>query len=119
MNKKNILFLIFTCIPFLVFVGFSTWIIMYEVEIIPEYYENSLTDYFGVSQETTYNGTEQVPLQISGETINSSLISYEYKLETEEIYKDGKPIWAGTYDIKITVQDQGSCIVKYIIKKLF
>ena len=117
MNKKNILFLIFSCLPFLVFVGFSTWIIMYEVEIIPEYYANPLTDYFGVTQETTYNGTEQVPLQISGETIYSSLISYEYKLETEETYKEGKPIWAGTYDIKITVQGQGTCTVKYNIKK--
>ena len=117
MKMKKIIFTIFACIPFLIFVGFSTWIIMYEVAITPDYIPNELSQYFGVSQQTEYNSLEQAPRQIAGDAINESLISYKYKLATDTEYIDGKPIWAGTYDVIVTVQDIGSCSVKYTINK--
>ncbi|MBR2891201.1 MAG: hypothetical protein IKC22_02335 [Bacilli bacterium] len=114
---KKILFTILACIPLLVFIGYSTWIIMYEVSITPSYFENEFSNYFGVSQSTTYNGTEQAPVQISGEAIDTSLISYQYKKETESEYTDGKPVFAGVYDVIVTIKDQGQCNVKYTINK--
>lgn len=63
MKKKSILSLLFVIFPILVVVGMSTWIIIYEVTFSPTYVASSISEFFGVSQETIYNGEEQVPVQ--------------------------------------------------------
>ncbi len=116
-NKKSkILTIILLCIPLLFAVGFSSWIIIYETVFAPTYYENPISEAFGFSQETTYNGQGQVPVPLNGYVINDT-ITYKYKLENEKDYKDGKPIDAGTYDVKIEVsgEDGGKCQVKFTI----
>lgn len=117
-NKKSkILTIILLCIPLLFAVGFSSWIIIYETVFAPSYYENPISEAFGFSQETTYNGQEQVPQPLEGYTIDESLISYQYKPESQSTYIDGKPIDAGTYDVKIDVSGEngGKCQIKFTI----
>lgn len=118
MKKKSILSLLFVIFPILVVVGMSTWIIIYEVTFSPTYVASSISEFFGVSQETIYNGEEQVPVQKMGDPIPVENILYKYKLESEEEdqYISGKPIDAGIYDVIIEVQDVGECKVKFTIK---
>lgn len=118
MKKKSILSLLFVIFPILIVVGMSTWIIIYEITFSPTYVASSISEFFGVSQETIYNGEEQVPVQKMGDPIPVENILYKYKLESEEEdqYISGKPIDAGIYDVIIEVQDVGECKVKFTIK---
>ena len=75
------------CIPLLFAVGFSSWIIIYETVFAPTYYENPISEAFGFSQETTYNGQGQVPVPLNGYVINDT-ITYKYKLEIDLKKKD-------------------------------
>lgn len=116
-NKKSkILTIILFCIPLFIAIGFSSWIIIYETVFAPSYYENPISEAFGFTQETTYNGQEQAPIPLDGYVINGT-ITYEYKLENEQDYTSGKPIDAGTYDVKIDVSGEngGKCQVKFTI----
>ena len=116
MKKSRILTFLLICIPLLVAIGFSSWIIIYEVVFSPTYQENVLSEIYGFSQTTVYNGEEQVPEPLNGETIDGT-ISYQYKLEKNSSYTNGKPINAGVYDVIITVEgnDAGQCQVKFTI----
>ncbi|MEI3526507.1 MAG: hypothetical protein V8R15_00105 [Bacilli bacterium] len=46
--------------------------IAYEVTFSPTYVASSISEFFGVSQETIYNGEEQVPVQKMGDRIDKS-----------------------------------------------
>lgn len=121
MKKSRILTFLLICLPLLVAIGFSSWIIIYEVVFSPTYQENPLSEIYGFSQSTTYNGEEQVPEPLNGETIDGT-ISYQYKLEGEsedKLVEGNGPIDAGVYDVIITVtgNDAGVCQVKFTINK--
>lgn len=115
--KKKILTLLLIIFPLLVTIGFSTWIIIYEFVFSPTYQENHLSEAYGFSQKTVYNGNPQVPILREGYTINGD-ISYKYKLSNQDSYTDGKPVNAGIYDVVITVtgEDAGQCQVQYTIE---
>lgn len=119
MKKKSLLSIFFIVFPLLIAIGFSTWIIIYEVIITPSRVPSSpISDYFGLKQETIYNGEEQAPTQQSGNSIDTSLITYQYKLKSdtnENNYVEGKPINAGVYDVKVIVDTMGECKVIFTI----
>ncbi len=119
MKKKSLLSIFFIVFPLLIAIGFSTWIIIYEVIITPSRVSTSpISDYFGITQETIYNSEEQVPTQQSGDPIDTSLITYQYKLKSdtnENNYVEGKPIDAGVYDVKVIVENLGECKVLFTI----
>lgn len=120
MLKKKIVLILLLVFPLLVLVGFSTWIVIYEVKFQPERKVSELVEYFGTSQETTYNKSEQVPKQIDGPIIDTSRISYKYKLANEKEFASyGGPTNAGTYDVLITVEGMGECQVRFVIHKQF
>lgn len=121
-KKSRLLTILLICIPLLIAIGFSSWIIIYEVIFSPSYHSNPLSDIYGYSQTVTYNRAAQVPQPLNNKIIDGD-ISYEYKLEGESEDKlvDGKPIDAGTYDVVITVtngNDAGTCQVKFIIEPI-
>ena len=126
-KKKSILMTILLLIPMLLAIGFSSWIIIYEVLIHPNYIEPSgLSKYFDNYQTTTYNGVVQFPTQTSGDTISSELLSYKYKLESETDDKYVQcsdtvgPKNAGTYSVLISKTENEiteTCLVTYVINK--
>jgi hypothetical protein len=119
MKKNKIIFLLGILIPLLFTIGFSSWIIMYSFEFTPNYLNNPVSDLFEFSSSTEYNGEEQVPSPKNGIVISGD-ISYEYKLTTETEFVSGKPINAGSYDIKIFISNSdinGECRVKFTITK--
>ena len=93
---------------------------MYSFEFSPTYVSNPLSNYFEYSSEVVYNGKEQAPTLKSGVGVLEEEISYQYKLENDDEFIDGKPITVGTYDIKITINSaeiSGTCQVKFTILK--
>lgn len=130
MFKKKNLSIFLLLLPLFIAIGFSTWIIVYEIVFIPEYVEQTspiedISKYYDVEQSVTYNGYEQNPIPNSaGETaLVDKNITYHHKLETENDYVLGSPINAGVYDVKITAknpetnEDVGMCVVKFTINK--
>lgn len=119
MKKNRILTYIILFLPILITIGFSSWIIVYTFEFEPTYKASPVSSLYDFSQTVIYNAEEQVPKPKDGVTITGN-ISYEYKLEKDTIYKSGKPINAGSYDVKITISNSdinGTCQVKFIINK--
>lgn len=126
-KKKSILSTLLLIIPMLVAIGFSTWIIIYEVLIHPNYIAPSgLSKFFDNAQTTTYNGVIQLPEQTSGDEISSELLSYYYKLESEsdenyELCTDTVgPKNAGTYSVLVCKTENNiteSCLVTLTIEK--
>lgn len=126
-KKKSILSTLLLIIPMLVAIGFSTWIIIYEVLIRPNYIAPSgLSKFFDNAQTTYYNGVIQLPEQTSGDEIPSELLSYYYKLESEsdenyELCTDTVgPKNAGTYSVLVTKTESEvveSCLVTLTIEK--
>ena len=126
-KKKSILTTILLLIPMLLAIGFSSWIIIYEVLIHPNYIEPSgLSKYFDNYQTTTYNGVVQFPTQTSGDTISTELLSYKFKLESETDDKYVQcsdtvgPKNAGTYSVLVSKTENEiteTCLVTYVINK--
>ena len=123
--KKSFFSLLLLIIPFIILVGFSAWIIVYEFTISPQYQQNTISKYYGVSQEKTYNCYEQVPTPNTDIFSNSEIytIKYYYKKTNENKYpeEECKPKDVGVYDVKIVVFQYGdlygSCQVKFTITK--
>ena len=127
-DKKKFSLLFAILFPLLISIGFSSWIIIYTIEFQTSYQKQPTSDLFDFKQSVVYNATEQVPypkegLTLEGVGIDSSEISYQYKLSTEKNFTSGKPINAGTYDVKITVNGSmdgkydGTCQVQFTINK--
>lgn len=128
MKKKSILSIFLLIFPMLIAIGFSTWIIVYEVIFNPQYNSpSSISEMFDFLQETTYSGQIQLPVQTDGDEIDTSAntISYQYKAEEDDEDKfvactdSIGPKNAGIYDVLISVTGEinGTCQVKYTIKK--
>lgn len=121
MKKSKILKYLLLIVPFLLTIGFSTWVIIYEFNFGPNKQETTLSSLFGTEQEGTYCAKELLPVQINGDPINESRLSYQYKAygADDSTYDAGGPIDAGVYNIKITVANEdGSsedCIIKYTV----
>ena len=121
-KRKTILMSLLLFLPMVIAIGFSAWIIVYEVIISPNYVEPDLiSQFFNTEQSTTYNGEEQFPVQTDGDPIDIDSISYQYKLkgQNDSYYTDGKPINANVYDVLITVTGEinGQCKVSFTINK--
>ena len=121
-KRKTILMSLLIFLPMVIAIGFSAWIIVYEVIISPNYVEPDLiSQFFNTEQSTTYNGEEQCPVQTDGDPIDIDSISYQYKLkgQNDSYYTEGKPINANVYDVLITVTGEinGQCKVSFTINK--
>ena len=117
MKKRSIIFYIIVTIPFLIAIGFSTWAIIYEFNIIPNKVESSLQSYFGTEQSKTYTGSELFPDQlVAQDKIPDSKLSYQHSLKGKNNFFEGGPIDKGIYDLKIIVQnDDGVTSTEYTI----
>lgn len=120
MNKKSkILTIILLLIPFFVAVGFSTWVIIYEVVFSPTYVQgNKISEAFGYAQEVYYDGSVKYPTIKEGVELDATL-TYKYKTKDGSEF-DGCPTESGVYDIIVTAigNDSGECQVKFTIKKM-
>lgn len=122
-KKSRILSIILFCIPLLIAIGFSSWIIIYEVILSPSYVSNPVSPLFKLENSTVYNGYEQVPQTINEDDLDGYNVSYEYKYQGEDEVYEGKPSDAGEYDVKIIVyttlgEFYGSCQVRFTIEPL-
>lgn len=122
-KKSRILSLLLILIPLLVAIGFSSWIIIYEVIFSPTYSPNPVSSMFPFTDSDVYNGYEQVPEPLNEKDVEGYTISYQYKLEDEVEFTTGKPIDAGVYDVIVTLSESdgsefGSCQIKYTIEAL-
>lgn len=131
--KKKFLSLIALLFPFIISIGFASWIIVYTIEFNTEYQKQPVSELYGLSQSVVYNGEGQVPMPLNGVTLESLGISedeitYTYKLtkEKENVFNDNmgnKPIDVGEYDVRISINDNesdtydGVCQVKFTITK--
>ena len=128
MKKKSIIYYLIILLPFLIAIGFSTWVIIYEFGFGPNLVDNGLSSLFGTYQEKTFTGDILLPDQLNGDTIDSERISYEYKSESDSeffaVTPTVGPINKGTYQVKIIVLSEDgtseNCIVEFKInpKKL-
>ena len=123
MKKKNILYYLLVIFPFLIAIGFSTWVIIYEFNFSPNKQESNLSSFFGTEQEAIFNNEELFPIQINGDKINPSSISYFYKEygADDSTYDSGGPIDSGTYNVKIIVAGENGaipeeCVIKFTVK---
>lgn len=122
-KKSRILSLLLILIPLLVAIGFSSWIIIYEVIFSPTYSPNPVSSMFPFTDSDVYNGYEQVPEPLNEKDVEGYTISYQYILEGTDEPIDGKPIDAGVYDVIVTLTESdgdefGSCKIKYTIEPL-
>ena len=120
MKKKSFIYYILFLLPFLIAVGFSTWVIIYEFGFGPNLVDTGLSSFFGTHQEKTYNANIILPDQINGDKIDESRISYEYKSESDSefitVTSTVGPKNTGTYQVKVIVLSEDgtsseSCIV--------
>lgn len=120
MNKKGkILTIILLLLPILFAIGFSTWVIIYEVVFSPTYVPgNKISEAFGYSQEVYYDGTVKYPTIKEGAELDATL-TYKYKTKDGSEF-DGCPTDAGVYDVIVfaTGKDSGQCQIKFTIKKM-
>ncbi|MCI5745830.1 MAG: InlB B-repeat-containing protein, partial [Erysipelotrichaceae bacterium] len=111
-SKKSIITLLSIIFPLIIAIGFSSWIIVYEVIVKPIYNEpigTLLSDYFDAEQVVTYNASSQLPLQKAGtEEIQSLQYSYKTFGSSDEyvvVDSTNQMINAGHYDVKIECTD--------------
>lgn len=116
-NNKNLIIKILCIIfPLVIVVGFSAWVIIYETVVKPM---ASFSEFYGIEQRVVYNGKEQWPqiLDNSNLPFEEDELVYQYKLEGQSKYAEGKPTDAGIYDFLISIPEKGDCQVKFIIEK--
>lgn len=129
MLKKNKLILtLFICLPLLLSIGFSSWIIIHTIEVMSEYKNSPTSDLFDSIQSSTYDGNIQLPVVKENVELNGNeLITYQYKLSGQSDFKDVTntigPKDAGTYDVLVKVTGStnakydGYCQIKLTINK--
>lgn len=123
MKKSKILKYLLLIVPFLITIGFSTWVIIYEFNFGANKHETTLSSLFGTEQEGIYCAEELLPKQLNGDPIKESSLSYQHKAygADDSTYDAGGPIDVGVYNIKITVANEdGSsedCIIKYTVNQ--
>lgn len=123
MKKRSILYYLLIILPFLIAIGFSTWVIIYEFSFGPNKQESTLSSYFGTEQEGTFCNEELFPVQKNGDKIELERITYYYKDygADDSKYDEGGPIDSGEYNIKIIVTSEDGtsseeCVIKYTVK---
>ena len=127
--KKKYLSLIILLFPLLITIGFASWVIIYTIEFQTEYKRQPVSELYGITQSTTFNDEEQVPIPLNDISLESLGISedeieYSYKLTKDKNFiSNSKPIDAGEYDVRIKIEGSdngtydGVCQVKFTIKK--
>ncbi len=129
--KKKYLSILTLLFPLLITIGFASWVIVYTIEFSTQFKDQPTARLYNMKETVVYNDNPQVPTpkqSLDSIGVTEDEITYQYRIHSDSIinntkYTVGKPIDAGTYDVRIKIEGStdgaydGTCQVQFTIQK--
>lgn len=129
--KKKYLSIFALLLPLLITIGFASWVIVYTIEFNTQFKDQPTARLYEMNETVVYNDNPQVPTpkqSLDSIGVTEDEITYQYRIHSDSLinntkYTIGKPIDAGTYDVRIKIDGStdgaydGTCQVQFTIQK--